>query len=201
MIGKLALLVNNIVARTSEQANKATEQASDTVHAITQHASDTLHAVAGHAADAAHGAAAHGGGGHAPELPNWLEFAEILFPGPVTKFLWDWHVVIFSVLVWVLLSVFCMIAYKKRALVPGRLQNLIEFIVESLSNMVVGIIGEGGRRYVPFLGTLFVYIFVMNIFGLIPGMFSSTSKLNTTLALATCVFLYVQFEGIRCHYI
>jgi len=191
MIGKLAVFVNNIAARTSEQTHKVTEHASDTVHVITEHAADTLHVVAGHAADAAHG------GEHAPELPNWLEFAELLFPGPVTKFLWDWHVVIFSVLVWVLLSVFCMIAYRKRALVPGKLQNLIEFVVESLSNMVVGIIGEGGRRYVPFLGTLFVYIFVMNIFGLIPGMFSSTSKLNTTLALAICVFLFVQFEGIR----
>ena len=37
----------------------------------------------------------------------------------------------------------------------------------------------------------------MNILGLMPGMFSSTSKLNTTLALAICVFGFVQFEGIR----
>ena len=192
MIEKLALFANNIITGNQENAHETSEHVIDSVKAVTGHAADTLHAVAGHAAEAA-----HDGGSHAPELPNWIEFAEILFPGPVTKFLWDWHVVIFSVMVWTLLSFFCIVVYRKRALVPGKLQNFIEFIVESLSNMVVGIIGEGGRRYVPFLGTLFVYIFTMNIFGLIPGMFSSTSKLNTTLALAICVFLFVQFEGIR----
>ena len=73
----------------------------------------------------------------------------------------------------------------------------MEWIVEALSNMVVSILGEQGRKFVPFIGTLFIYIFCMNLLGLIPGMFSSTSKLNTTLALALCVFLYVQYTGIR----
>jgi len=132
-----------------------------------------------------------------PELPNWLGLARELFPGSVTQFLWHWHVVIFSVLVWLLLSFFSILVYRKRTLFPGKLQNLIEFIVESLYNMVVGILGEKGQKYVPFLGTLFVYILTMNMFGLIPGMFSSTSRLNTTLAMAICVFLYVQIEGIR----
>lgn len=141
--------------------------------------------------------AGHAEEGFGPELPNWLGLVRELIPGTVTQFLWHWQVVIFSVLVWLLLSFFSMLAYRKRSLFPGRLQNLIEFIVESLYNMVVGVLGEKGKRYVPFLGTLFVYIFTMNIFGLIPGMFSPTSKLNTTLALAICVFLYVQFEGIR----
>jgi F-type H+-transporting ATPase subunit a len=135
--------------------------------------------------------------GFGPELPNWLGIARELFPGSVTQFLWHWHVVIFSVLVWLLLSFFSVLVYRKRTLFPGKLQNLIEFIVESLYNMVIGVLGEKGKRYVPFLGTLFVYILTMNIFGLIPGMFSSTSRLNTTLAMAICVFLYVQIEGIR----
>jgi F-type H+-transporting ATPase subunit a len=133
----------------------------------------------------------------APELPNWLEFIRELFPGKFTEFLYQWHVVVFSVIVWVLLSILCMIAYKKRSLYPGKLQNAIEWVVESLYNMVIGILGERGKKYLPFLGTLFVYIFTMNIFGLFPGMYSSTSKLNTTLALALCVFLYVQWSGIR----
>ena len=150
---------------------------------------DTLHV-----ADTAHAVAEHGG---APEMPNWIEFARILFPGRVSDFLYQWHVVIFSIIVWVALSIVAGIAYKKRSIYPGRLQNAVEWIIESLHNLVVGILGEKGKRYLPFLGTLFVYIFTMNVFGLFPGMFSSTSKLNTTLALAVCVFLYVQFEGIR----
>jgi F-type H+-transporting ATPase subunit a len=105
--------------------------------------------------------------------------------------------VIYSVAVWLFLSLLAIIAYNKRSLYPGKLQNAIEWVVESLHNLVVGILGEKGKRYLPFLGTLFIYIFTMNILGLFPGMYSSTSKLNTTLALAICVFLYVQFEGIR----
>lgn len=188
MIERFASLLSNAVITSKEHAQQAAEHAADTAHAAMNHTADTLHAVGGHAAE-------HGGG-H-PELPNWLEFAELLFPSSVTQFLMEWHVVIFSIVVWLLLSYFSIRVYTRRSLVPGKLQNFLEFIVDALTNLVVGIIGEGGRRYVPFLGTLFVYIFVMNIFGLIPGMFSSTSKLNTTLALAICVFLYVQFEGIR----
>jgi F-type H+-transporting ATPase subunit a len=70
-------------------------------------------------------------------------------------------------------------------------------VVESLSDFVVGILGPRGKKYVPFLGTLFVYIFAMNLFGLVPLMKSPTSSINTTVALAICVFLYVQYTGIR----
>lgn len=194
MIERFALLLNNALIATEEQAHEVAEHIVDTTQAAIGQAADTLHAVAGHAAEAAQHGAEHGGG---PELPNWFEIAQRLFPGNFTDFLMAWHVPIFSVIVWLLLSYFCIIVYRKRKLVPDRLQNLIEFIVDSLSNMIVEILGEKGKRYIPFLGTLFVYIFTMNIFGLIPGMFSSTAKLNTTLALAICVFCYVQWEGIR----
>lgn len=205
MIEKAAILLNNAIIATQEHAHETTEHVKDTLQTVGEHAAeaahhaaDTLHVVAGHAAEAAGHAAEHGGGhgGH-PELPNWLELAHILFPGNVTDFLMAWHVPIFSAIAWILLSYFAMRVYAKRSLIPGPLQNFMEFCVEALNNLVVGILGKSGKRYVPFLGTLFVYIFTMNVLGLFPGMFSSTSKLNTTLALAICVFLYVQFEGIR----
>jgi F-type H+-transporting ATPase subunit a len=50
---------------------------------------------------------------------------------------------------------------------------------------------------VPYLGTLFLYILAMNLFGLIPFMDSPTSSLNVTVGLALCTFLYVQVTGIR----
>ncbi len=195
MIEKVAILLNNAIVATQEHAHEATEHAKDTLQTVGEHAAEVGH----HAADTLHAAAGHAaehGGGH-PELPNWIELAHKLFPGNVTDFLMAWHVPIFSAVVWLLLSYFAIRVYSKRTLIPGPLQNFMEFCVEALNNLVCGIIGEGGKRYVPFLGTLFVYIFAMNILGLFPGMFSSTSKLNTTLALAICVFLYVQFEGIR----
>jgi len=50
---------------------------------------------------------------------------------------------------------------------------------------------------VPFLGTLFIYILAMNLFGLIPFMHSPTASLNVTVALALTVFVYVQFIGFK----
>jgi F-type H+-transporting ATPase subunit a len=106
----------------------------------------------------------------------------------------QWQAVIFSTFVWILLSILAIIAYKNVAY-PEKSKR-VEWVIEGLYNLVIGIVGENGNG-TAVLGTLFVYIFTMNLFGLFPGMFSSTSKLNTTLALAICVFLYVQFEGIR----
>jgi len=157
----------------------------------------------GAAIEAGHGggheaeASGHGEGEAPPELPNIIELIHLNSHSPIAQFLFQWRLVIFSTIVWLFMSLLAFIAYKKRKLVPGPLQNFVEWVVEGLSGMVTSILGEEGKRFVPFIGTLFIYIFCMNVVGLIPGMFSSTSKLNTTLALAICVFLYVQFTGIR----
>jgi F-type H+-transporting ATPase subunit a len=58
-------------------------------------------------------------------------------------------------------------------------------------------IGENSRRYLPLIGTLFIYIFLMNLGGIIPLWTSPTANINITFAMAICVFLYVQYEGIR----
>jgi F-type H+-transporting ATPase subunit a len=88
-------------------------------------------------------------------------------------------------------------ATRHRRLVPGRLQNTIEYLIEAVDNFICGILGPRGRRYVPFLGSLFVFILFMNLAGLVPGLKSPTANLNQTLALALCVFLYVQYTGMR----
>ena len=156
---------------------------------VTPHTADTL----AHAAERGGEAAAQ----HSPEFPNLVEILNHYFHTGFTQFLFEYRIVVYSVVVAVFLSLLAYAAYRKRSLIPGPAQNLMEWIVEVLSNMVVSILGEQGRKFVPFIGTLFIYIFCMNLLGLIPGMFSSTSKLNTTLALALCVFLYVQFTGLR----
>jgi len=155
---------------------------------------------AGHAAsDTLSHATEHGAAQHAPEFPNVIDILHQATGGqsPAINFIFEYRTVLFATAVWLILGALAFLAYRKRSLVPAGIQNFVEWVVEALSNMVVGILGEPGRKLVPFIGTLFIYIFCMNLFGLIPGMFSPTSKLNTTLALALCVFLYVQFTGIR----
>jgi F-type H+-transporting ATPase subunit a len=135
----------------------------------------------------------------APEFPNIIEILHQTYQGHnvLINFLFQFRIVFFSTIVWLILGLLAYLAFRKRTLIPSPIQNFMEWVVESLANMITGVLGERGKRFVPFIGTLFVYIFAMNLFGLIPGMFSPTSKLNTTLALALCVFLYVQYTGLR----
>ena len=87
-----------------------------------------------------------------------------------------------------------MFAFAKRvAVVPrGRFANAVEYVIEYLENDVgVGILGkESWRRHLPFLGTLFMFIVVNNIIGIIPGMKPGTGTISTTAALALVVFIY-----------
>ncbi len=157
-----------------------------------------------HAAEAAHGEEAHGEEGHGEEeghaeLPNLITVI-VGFLGVDTKvghFLKQWENFIFSFLSVIILGVVVSAASKRATLVPGRLQNVVEFLVEKLDEFICGVLGPRGRKHVPFLGTLFIYILFMNLFGLVPFMRSPTANLNQTLALALCVFLYVQYTGIR----
>lgn len=96
-----------------------------------------------------------------------------------------------------------MFAFAKRvAVVPrGRFANAVEYVIEYLENDVgVGILGKGSwRRHLPFLGTLFMFIVVNNIIGIIPGMKPGTGTISTTAALALVVFIYFVRVGMKNH--
>ncbi|MEO5616269.1 MAG: F0F1 ATP synthase subunit A [Candidatus Eisenbacteria bacterium] len=105
---------------------------------------------------------------------------------------------IFALLVAVILSIIAFMSTRNPKMIPGPLQNMVEMLVEGLYNFIAGIIGEKhAPRFVPFLGTLGLYIWFMNLFGIIPFMDSPTSNLNVTFALGLIVFLYAQWIGMR----
>jgi F-type H+-transporting ATPase subunit a len=142
-------------------------------------------------------AAAEGGGDKVPELPNIFELLHEAFPHAAwAKWLFHWQNPIFSTLVIVLLCVIAAKAYRKRTMIPGPLQNGVEAVVEAFSNFILGILGPRGREFVPFLGTLFLYIWWNNLIGLVPFGKSPTSAFTTTVSLAICVFCYVQYTGV-----
>ncbi len=95
------------------------------------------------------------------------------------------------------LIAFALAARRTLNMVPKGFQNFAEWVVETLNQFTVGIIGEGGQKYTPLVGTVFIYIFLMNLIGIIPGFHSPTANLSTTLALGVVIFVYVQYEGIR----
>lgn len=116
---------------------------------------------------------------------------------PWAHFLHTWENIIFSCFIAFLIVLIFQLGIRKKALIPHGLQNFLELGVESLSKLVVGILGPDGEKYIPFLGTLFIYILTMNFFGLIPLMKSPSSNLNITIALALCVFVLVQYLNIK----
>lgn len=105
--------------------------------------------------------------------------------------------VIFSFIIVAAISLLAYFASRRPTLVPGRLQAAAELFVGGLDDFVCGILGPKGRAYTPFIGTLFIYILFMNLSGLVPFMKSSTSSWSTTMALALCVFAYVQYTGFK----
>ncbi|WP_028829600.1 F0F1 ATP synthase subunit A [Proteocatella sphenisci] len=75
-------------------------------------------------------------------------------------------------------------------------QNLAELIVVAISSQIKDIIRKDSEKYIPFIGTLFIFILISNILSVIPGYISPAGSMNTTIALALCVFLAVPLYGI-----
>lgn len=113
------------------------------------------------------------------------------------KFVHLWENVSYSLVIVLVLGILAFFACRKKSLIPGRFQAVAELIVAGLDDFVCGIIGSRGRKYTPFIGTLFIYILFMNLSGLVPFMKASTASWSTTLALALCVFFYVQYTAIK----
>jgi len=141
----------------------------------------------------------HGESGGPQKFANVITVLNRAFPhASWAHFLHQWEIPIFALLIAALLCLVAFLATRDAKLIPGPLQNVVEMLVSSLNDFISGILGEdNAKRFVPFLGTLFIYIWFMNLFGLIPFMESPTSSLNTTFALAITVFLYCQYVGVR----
>lgn len=134
----------------------------------------------------------HGEGGGL-EQPTWLHFLYSYHILPK----WLPEVAPVTWLVIIILSVTAILASRKLVLRnPSRFQAALEFAVSSLDNFVRGIVGSEARTLTPIIGTLFIFIFTLNLFGLVPGFISPTSNINTTVALAIFAFLLVQFYGV-----
>lgn len=79
------------------------------------------------------------------------------------------------------------------------LRNLGDAIASALDNLVCGVVGHNGRKYTPFFGTLFLFIFVNNALGLIPGFLPATDNISTNFGMAIVIFLMTHVIGIRAN--
>jgi F-type H+-transporting ATPase subunit a len=88
---------------------------------------------------------------------------------------------------------------KPRAVVPGRLQALAEMCYEFIHRMCTDQIGPEGRRFFPFVFTLFFFVLMGNLLGLLPYAFTYTSHIAVTFALALMVITVVTVVALRIH--
>ena len=79
------------------------------------------------------------------------------------------------------------------------LVNLFETAVENILGLMEGILGHDAPKYLPLIGTLFIYIFLCNVLALIPGFVPPTDNINTNLACSLTVFVYYHIMGIKAH--
>jgi F-type H+-transporting ATPase subunit a len=80
---------------------------------------------------------------------------------------------------------------------PGPVQNMAEMLHEFVSGQAESIIGHGFERYVPIVTTIFIFILLSNLLGLLPGFVSPTAKPWVPLGVALITFLYYNYHGVR----
>ncbi len=88
---------------------------------------------------------------------------------------------------------------RRLALKPARLQSALELIVTGIESQIEDVLRRSARPLLPLLGTLFIYLVLANLCGLLPGVEAPTGRIETPAALALIVFLAVHYFGVRAH--
>lgn len=117
---------------------------------------------------------------------------------------WQWGVVslnatiVFTWLVMALLTLISWLVTRRLSIGHGisRWQNLLEVLVTGIRDQIRQVSHQEPGRYLPFVGTLFLFIAVANLLNIVPGYMAPTGSLSTTTALAICVFVAVPLYGI-----
>ncbi|NLT94367.1 MAG: F0F1 ATP synthase subunit A [Clostridia bacterium] len=136
--------------------------------------------------------AAEAGGDHGPQI------LFNLFGLPVTsEVTTTWGIIL-------ILGLASYFATRNMKRIPSGIQNVMEYAVESLIKLFAGVMGEKkAKRFLPLLGTLFLFILLSNYSGLLPGaghtpgLKAPTSTWSVTLGLALVVIISVQIYGVK----
>jgi len=105
--------------------------------------------------------------------------------------------VTYTWLVMIILAGVAFAASRHVALVPRGVQNLMEVVLEQILGLIDDVMGHEGRRYLPLIATLGLFILTANLMGIVPGANGPTANLNTTAACALIVFITYHLIGIR----
>ena len=105
----------------------------------------------------------------------------------------------FMVLTVVAIGVFLILGMRRPAIVPGRWQSMVELSYVFIANLVKDTVGTEGRPYFPFIFTVFMFVLVGNLIGMVPYGFTFTSHIIVTFTMAVVVFLGVTVIALIKH--
>ena len=98
-----------------------------------------------------------------------------------------------------IITLFLTLSVNTRSIIPSRMQLISELIYNFVAQLLSDTVGDQGRRYFPFVFTIFMFVLVGNMLGMIPYSFTFTSHIIVTFALATIVFIGVTILGFVKH--
>src|SRR5437879_3486719 len=145
-------------------------------------------------------------------LPTWPDITpsrilNLLTGEPLIRIVGDEISISNSLItMWIVMAPLILLAYagtRRLALIPGGLQGALEVAVQTLVDFVVDTGGPAAAKYVPLVGTLFLFLLlctwlgVVPLLGQIPPLHAPTANYHTTLSLAIVAFVGYQAEGIR----
>lgn len=115
------------------------------------------------------------------------------FLGP----LWISRTVLTTWGIMVVLGLASFVSTRRLTLDPGRWQTVLEGVIGEIEDAIREVLPDHVREVSPFIGTLWIFLVVANLTGLVPGLESPTADLSLTAALAVTVFLSVHYFGLR----
>jgi len=106
----------------------------------------------------------------------------------------------FAMLITVLvITLFLTLTVNTRSIVPSRMQLISELMYNFIAQLLSDTVGDNGKRYFPFVFSLFMFVLIGNMVGMIPYQFTFTSHIIVTFALAAVVFIGVTILGFVNH--
>jgi len=101
---------------------------------------------------------------------------------------------------WVIMVLLVLVSWvglRRASIEAGPLQTALEVLIETLTSQVGEIMGQDSARFVPLIGTLFLFLVCANLSAVVPGTKAPTAHIETPAALAAIVFLSVHYYGVR----
>ncbi len=139
---------------------------------------------------------------HGPEKHSPLEQFEIKELIPIEVAGGDVSFTNSALMMVITVALICLLMLagtRRRAMVPGRWQVVAEMCYEFVANLIRDTVGNEGRKYFPFIFTLFMFILFGNMLGMVPYSFTFTSHIAVTFAMAMVVFAGVTILGLAKH--